>query len=57
MSVIVTDAQAALRDSVGDISSETFEVLYADDTLSVDEHCEFYMDIIEIQEYYRFVFD
>ena len=52
MSVIITDARAALRDSVGDISSEVTEVLYADDTLIVDEHGELaqiYMDIIAAQ--------
>jgi hypothetical protein len=38
MSVIITDARAALRDSVNNISSEVTEVLYADDTLIVDEH-------------------
>ena len=40
MSVIITDAQAAPRDSVGDVSSEITEVLYADDTPIVDEHGE-----------------
>ena len=61
MSVIITDARAALRDSVGDISSEITEVLYADDTLIVDEHGELaqiYIDIIAIQgNHYGLVFN
>ena len=61
MSVIITDARAALRDSVGDISSEVMEVLYADDTLIVDEHGELaqiYMDIIATQgNHYGLVFN
>ena len=40
MSVIITDVRAALRDSVNDINSEVTKVLYADDTLIVDEHGE-----------------
>ena len=61
MSVIITDARAALRDSVGDISSEVTEVLYTDDTLIVDEHGELaqiYMDIIATQgNHYGLVFN
>ena len=52
MTVIITDPQAVLRDSVGDISSEVIEVLYADDMRIVDEHNELaqiYMDIIATQ--------
>ena len=52
MSVIIADVRAALRDSVDDINSEITEVLYADDTLIVDEHGELaqiYMDLIVTQ--------
>ena len=59
--MIITDARAALRDSVGDISNEVTEVLYADDTLIVDEHSELaqiYMDMIAIQgNHYGLVFN
>ena len=61
MSVITTDARAALRDGASDISSEVTEVLYADDTLIVDEHGELaqiYIDIIAIQgDNYGLVFN
>jgi len=61
MIVIITDARAALRDSVGDISNEVTEVLYADDTLIVDEHGELaqiYIDIITIQgDHYGLAFN
>ena len=52
MSLIITDARVAHRDSVGDINSEVKELLYADDTLIVDERGELaqiYMDIIATQ--------
>ena len=58
---LFTDARAAFRDSVGDISSEVTEVLYADDSLIVDEHSELaqiYMDFIATQgNHYRLVFN
>ena len=61
MSVIITDARAALRESVGDVSSEVTEVLYADNTLTVDEHSELAhicTDIIANQSnHYGFVFN
>ena len=40
MNVIITDALAALRDSVSDGSSEVTEMIYENDTLIVDEHIE-----------------
>ena len=59
--VIITDAWAVLRDSVGDISSEVIEILYAVDTLIRDDHGELaqiYIDIIAIQgNHYGLVFN
>ena len=52
VSVIITDAQAPLRDSFGDMRTEVTDVLYADGTLIVDEHGELaqiYMGIIASQ--------
>ena len=59
MSVIITDAWAALCDSVDDISSEVTQVLHVDDMLIVDEHCELtqiYVVIITTQrKYYKLI--
>ena len=60
ISVIITDARAVLRDSVGNISSEVKEVLYVDDTLIVDEHgdAQINMNIIAAPgNYYGLVFN
>ena len=49
MSVIIHDARTDLHNCVGDISNEVSEILYADDTLVVDQHgdlAQIYMDII-----------
>ena len=52
MSVIIKDARTNLHDSIGDLSNEVNEILYADDTLIVDQHgnlAQQYMDAIAHQ--------
>ena len=52
MSIVIADSRATLVETIGHSANVVSEILYADDTLIVDESCDFaqlYMDIIADQ--------